>query len=265
MTQAPQFSLVSGVKLLLLVTLGVVWWKTAQRGNGYAMAVGWTVLTAAAFVLMSRSRQRQRCQHIDTAPLPRHLRAEVRQRYPHLSDAQLGDVEHGLRQFFQCHLRARQFVSMPSQVVDALWHAFILDTRAYQRFCQAAFGHFLHHSPAQTLGRDARRNDGLRRTWYHACRIEGIDPRLPTALPLLFALDTQLAILDGFRYVPDCRRIDQASGSGDYCGTSFGDRSASGDGDGFGGEAGHGGGDGADGGGGDGGGDGGGGCGGGGD
>ncbi len=140
------------------------------------------------------------------------------------------------------------------------WHAFILDTRAYGRFCARAFGRFLHHSQAQTLGRDARRNDGLRRTWFHACRLEGIDPRAPAALPLLFALDAALAIPGGFVYQPDCGLIQAAAASGVHCGTSFSDGAVAGDAASFGGEDGSGGGGGADG---DGGGDGGGGCGGG--
>ncbi len=31
--------------------------------------------------------------------------------------------------------------------IDAFWHEFILDTRAYQEFCDQYFGIFLHHVP----------------------------------------------------------------------------------------------------------------------
>jgi hypothetical protein len=247
----------------LVLLVAAVWWgvwsappRTGALHRSVGFAVVWSLVTFVVVAIISQRRRLFRGEQIDKAALPRHLRTAVRKTYPALTDAQLADIERGLRQFFHCHLRARGFVSMPSQAVDAMWHAFILDTRAYQRFCRDAFGHFLHHSPAETLGRDAKRNDGLRRTWYHACKLEGIDPRAPTALPLLFALDTTLEIPGGFRYVPDCRRIDQAAGTGEHCGTSFGDGSASGDASGFGGEAGSGSGDG------DGGGDGGGGCGG---
>ena len=130
----------------------------------------------------------------------------------------------------------RQFVAMPSVVVDAAWHAFILHTQAYEQWCRVAFGGLMHHTPAEVLGRNPRRNDGLRRTWYWACREESIDPRAPSRLPLLFALDRKLAIPGGFSYVPDCRDIDRQSGSGTHCGTSFGESGGgSGDADGFGG------------------------------
>ncbi len=36
----------------------------------------------------------------------------------------------------------------PDTTVDDLWHAHILDTRAYAADCQAIFGAFLHHDPS---------------------------------------------------------------------------------------------------------------------
>jgi hypothetical protein len=165
-----------------------------------------------------------RRQFIRESTLPRFLGAKLRAQYPQLGVRDVELVLHGLRQFFMAHLRSqRQFVAMPSQVADAAWHEFILHTRAYEAWCSAAFGKLMHHTPAEVLGRDPKRNDGLRRTWYWACKEESINPRKPTRLPLLFALDKKFAIAGGFAYVPDCSDIDRKSGSGDYCGTSFGD------------------------------------------
>lgn len=36
---------------------------------------------------------------------------------------------------------------VPSKLVDAFWHAHILDTQAYAPDCEAVFGEFLHHFP----------------------------------------------------------------------------------------------------------------------
>ena len=106
-------------------------------------------------------------------------------------------------------------------------------TQAYRDWCEVALGHFLHHTPAEALGAKASSNDGLRRAWYWACRDEAIQPRTPTRLPLLFALDAKLAIPNGFVYAADCgNRLhplhDNASGAA-HCGTSFSDGSHSGD------------------------------------
>ena len=109
-----------------------------------------------------------------------------------------------------------------------------------EAFCRQAFGRMLHHTPAEALpsaahARASAQREGLRRAWYWACRDESIDPKTPTRLPLLFALDSKLRIANGFAYQPDCGDIQragaarQADGSAVYCGTSFADDSFSGD------------------------------------
>ena len=134
-------------------------------------------------------------------------------------------VARGLRQFFLAHLHSgRKFVSMPSQVVDDLWHEFILYTRTYERFCQQAFGRFMHHTPAAVLGSVDGQNAGLRRCWRYACREEGINPGKPTRLPLLFAIDGKLNIEGGFRYALDCQALGRVDAQGRpvHCGGDFG-------------------------------------------
>ncbi len=202
-----------------------------------------------------------RRQFVREAVFPGFLIGKLRAAHTQLSERDAELVLHGLRQFFMAHLRSgRRFVAMPSRVVDTAWHEFILHTQGYQRWCHAAFGGLLHHTPAEVLGRDARRNDGLRRSWYWACKEESIDPRKPTRLPLLFALDAKFDVPGGFRYVPDCADINRQADSGTQCGSSFSSSDGgSGDAGGFGGSESSSG----DGGGSDGSGDGGGGCGGG--
>ena len=96
---------------------------------------------------------------------------------------------------------------MSSQVVDDLWHGFILYTKQYQAFCQRACGRFFHHTPAVVLGGAGMGNAGLRRCWWFVCREENINPRAPTRLPLLIALDATLNVPNGFRYVADCESV----------------------------------------------------------
>lgn len=48
----------------------------------------------------------------------------------------------------------------PDAIVDDLWHAHILDTRAYAEDCDRIFGAFLHHDPSVTdASRDAEAFD----------------------------------------------------------------------------------------------------------
>lgn len=136
---------------------------------------------------------------------PRGVFAKVIQKHPQLSLRDMELVSRGLRQFFLAYLRSgKRQVSMPSQVADDLWHEFILYTRHYQLFCRRAFGGFLHHTPAAALSSERSSNIGLRRCWRHACLEENIQPRRPSRLPLLFALDAKFAIAGGYRYALDC-------------------------------------------------------------
>ena len=191
-------------------------------------------LLNAAFKAWQASARRQ---FVREARLPPFLLGKLRAAYPQLEPRDAELVLRGLRQFFMAHLRSdRKFVAMPSKVVDAAWHEFILHTEAYAQWCRFAFGRMLHHTPAEVLGHSAQRNDGLRRTWYWACKEESIDPRQPSRLPLLFALDAKFAVAGGFSYVPDCGSIDRAAYSGAHCGSDFGHSgSGSGDAGGFGG------------------------------
>lgn len=184
-------------------------------------------LGTAFVVLYARWRTAVRAEFIRSYTLPIGLYEKLRRRRPALTlkDCQL--VGHGLRQFFLAHLKSgRQFVSMPSQIADELWHEFILYTKNYEVFCRRAFGRFLHHSPAAVLGSTRQSNVGLRRVWWFTCREENINPRQPTRLPLLFALDAKLNIEDGFRYSPECRPLrgtvaQTGSGTVIYCGGDF--------------------------------------------
>ncbi|MCZ8255638.1 MAG: hypothetical protein O9327_08250, partial [Polaromonas sp.] len=198
-------------------------------------AVGLFAVMGMAGIWASRERSRL----VREAPLPNFLKHKLVATYPHLTlrDAEL--VERGLRQFFiACQRSNRRFVAMPSQVVDSMWHEFILHTSAYREWCNLVVGRFIDHVPAEVLGRKASTNDGLRRAWYWACREESINPKKPSRLPLLFALDAKFAIPGGFVYLADCkgvRRDDGGGGGGAHCGESFSDGSYSGDADGFGG------------------------------
>lgn len=251
---------------VLLCTLAWLWVATGVLMGWWAARPHWALYLFATIVvwaLLAYVVRTARERFVREAALPQFLKRKLRDAYPHLAQKDAELVEQGLRQFFLACLHSRKkFVAMPSRAVDVLWHEFILHTRAYQGWCQSALGVFLHHTPAETLGRQARHNDGLRRAWYWACRQEDIDPRAPTRLPLLFALDAQLGIANGFFYLPDCTDIarkNEMGGSGGavYCGTDFMDASYDGGADDFGGaESSDGGNDG------DGGGDGGGGCGG---
>lgn len=176
----------------------------------------------------------RREQFIRSFQLPQGLFEKLLKHHPHLTPNECQLVSRGLRQFLLAYLKSgRKFVSMPSQVVDDLWHEFILYTKSYQDFCQTAFGGYFHHTPAAVLvGGKLQSNTGLRRCWRYACQEENINPGSPTRLPLLFALDAKLNIANGFHYVADCKSVrrnnDNSGSSACYCGGDFADSSIDG-------------------------------------
>lgn len=208
------------------------------RGGSVPLAMLMTFVLIVVAVAHSRWLKANACRVIRAHPFPSFLRDKLRAAHPQLDDAAARDVERALRQFFIASAQAGgRFVAMPSKVVDSLWHEYILYTRGYEAFCQKAFGRMLHHTPAEALpsgegtaSRKTQQFAGLRRAWYWSCKDEAIDPRKPSRLPLLFALDTTLAIAGGYAYVPDCSLLGADRGS-THCGTSFGCGSSCGSGD----------------------------------
>lgn len=203
----------------------------------------WTLFPVTFFALIGSQFYiyRRRLRTIDTYSWPPGLVAKLRRHYPNLSPEQIDRIGLGLKQFFRAYHRgAYRNVAMPSQAVDVLWHEFILYTKAYDDFCRKAFGRFLHHTPAAALRpADKNTNEGLRRVWWQACKEERIDPKAPSALPLLFALDAELEIPNGYRYVPNCgavRTVSVEVGYGHHtqCGSHFASTSFDGGTDGLG-------------------------------
>lgn len=192
---------------------------------GYAFAIGLIGNKAT-------NNKIRRTQHIAQFALPSGIFDSLRKHYPDLTEQNYLQVVQGLRQFFRAYLDSDfQYISMPSKVVDDLWHEFILYTVDYEAFCGKAFGRFFHHMPAAALrsptnmkkyqwwqydaasakpngpedlaeAATKQSNEGLRRCWWHACNAEAISPETPTRLPLLFELDAKLKIRGGFLYVP---------------------------------------------------------------
>ncbi len=57
-----------------------------------------------------------------------------------------------LKKYLLLSQHLSQALPMPSALVDAAWHQFVLFTREYERFCQSCLGEFCHHVPAPVGG-----------------------------------------------------------------------------------------------------------------
>lgn len=207
----------------VLITWGIDWIysgkKSRKRGSlGFLHFTSkWAIHKTDA--LDKVERHHQEC-FIATYEFPPTLSKKIHSTYPHIASQDIPLVLTGLRDFFLlCHIGEMDTLSLPSQIVDVAWHEFILSTRIYEEFCQQAYGHFLHHTPAESMQGTEYASEGIKRTWALACKREDINPKTPDKLPLLFSLDANLGISDGYQYSLDC----STPGSYPYCATHIGE------------------------------------------
>lgn len=195
-----------------------------------AIAIGLGGLAVAAAALWLHTRKRlvrlERERYIRSYVFAASLLASLNERHPQLDESGRFLVARALRQFFLVHGRADgATIGMPSKVVDDLWHAFILNTRDYERFCEKAFGKFFHHVPPEAMPKGEHAQLPLQRTWRLACLEENINPARATRLPLLFAIDRKLDIVGGLVHSIESmssprKSSDGGCGGGSSCGSS---------------------------------------------
>lgn len=160
-----------------------------------------TLFSIGVIYAFLKRRKQAQLAYIKYYKFPSRVAKKVKEKYPHLSDKDVNLVLKALRDYFSiCNIAKKKMIAMPSQVVDVAWHEFILMTHDYERFCKRAFGHFLHHSPTETMQSEEVAHESLKRAWRISCSIDNIDPSKPDSLPLLFSVDIELNIKDGFKY-----------------------------------------------------------------
>ena len=76
----------------------------------------------------------------------------LKHKYTESSEAEMGSAEWDIAELeYRRFLTLKRFYPsvalVPSKTVDAIWHAHILDTRAYREDCNQVFGRFIDHYP----------------------------------------------------------------------------------------------------------------------
>jgi hypothetical protein len=132
-------------------------------------------------MLQTLTRRSRRRNYIENYAFPPALRVKLADK---LEDDRAADMAlEGLRAWYLACLEADgELLGMPSRAVDVAWHEMILMTREYHAFCEKAFGRYLHHSPEALMPEPME--NGLARTLAVA--------------PLLFAVDAELGLADGY-------------------------------------------------------------------
>ena len=160
------------------------------------------VVTYCGYLIWhSKIRVPRRLEFIKRYHFNSSIRDKIAEDYPALSSYDVNLVLNGLKQFFIiAHFAGNRRIGMPSLIVDAAWHHFILHTLDYHDFCKNSFGRIFNHTPNSSIENPTNIAIELKRTWHIACNIENIKPKYPTRIPLLFALDSKLKIEKGNYY-----------------------------------------------------------------
>ncbi len=239
----------AGVTVIwLAATFAVLMGMAASGLLGQAPPGAWLMplllLVVFASVLFMGWGKWMRERFVREGPLPVQAKRKLRAAFVGMSGKDADLAERALRQFFLAKVRSgtSRPVAMPSKLAERLWREFAADTDAYTRWCKLAFGRVIAPTPTLSLGQSEESNDALRRTWFWACKEEAINPKNPTRLPLLFALDAKLAVAGGIIYANNSAAVawmKKHEAQGDtgevYLGTSFSGNGYSGDCDNFGG------------------------------
>jgi hypothetical protein len=118
-------------------------------------------------------------------------------------------AKRGLRQWLRLHVVALERLMLPSVAVEMLWVEFIKG-EGFLDFQKRAYGsrRLRHEGSPKLLDLQAPRRDGnaAALTFAMACFDEGVDPRHPSKLPVLFAVDDQLRIAGGQHWDLNCGR-----------------------------------------------------------
>ena len=142
--------------------------------------------------MFRHTRRRAYIENYSFSPL---LRTKLRKELD--DDRQVTLALDGLRAWYLACLDAKgEQLGMPSRVVDIAWHEMILFTREYHAFCDRAFGRYLHHSPDAVAGEpmDAMLARTLRVLDKHPAGAV----TAAAGIPLLFAVDSQAGLADGY-------------------------------------------------------------------
>jgi hypothetical protein len=124
-----------------------------ERNAGIERTAGERGRKPSRLLVARRRRSARKAEaYIAAYKFPTHISPRVRRRNPQLDEAGWTLVEQGLREWFVCCAwRGRTILGMPSRLVDEAWHEFILDSLSYTRFCETAFGGYLHHTPDEAM------------------------------------------------------------------------------------------------------------------
>ena len=159
------------------------------------------IAAISIWLYFRKSRQKRQLKFIQNYRVPKPIIDRFREKYPKLSSEDANLTSKALMDYFYiCNMAHGKMVSMPSRVVDDLWHEFLLFSKSYEKFSKKGFARLLHHIPEEAMPNKNSDSDGMKIAWQLICKKENIHPKHPNKMPLLFAIDSILEIENGLKY-----------------------------------------------------------------
>lgn len=98
---------------------------------------------------LSDKKEKDRIEYFKNYKIPLYIKERFLNDFDYLEE-DYEDIEKALMDYFSLFLPKEHnglIFDFPSQVVDDLWHTFILYTKDYRDFCENSFGRFIDHIP----------------------------------------------------------------------------------------------------------------------
>lgn len=157
------------------------------------------------FKLRINKKKKISREFIQTYKFPQQVLYNFREQYPNLSFIEEQKVIKSLKMFFIAKTYSNKPILMTSKVADDLWHCFLKDYVNYVIFCKQAFGKILNHYPIDKLSAPKSIKDIVKFPdkiveSYSTVKKAQINTSPENTIPLIFLLDYQLNILDGYQY-----------------------------------------------------------------
>lgn len=161
-------------------------------------------------------RMNRQIDFIKTYEFPKSVTEFIKQKYPHLSDADVELALEQLRVYFLACWHENMTLVLPSKVVNTCWHGFELEKKSYNEFGRAAFGRFVNRMPrrSEAVKDQINLRDGAR-CYQAVLALSNISmtnsytwqtqETLPSSIhiPVLFSADHALEIPNGYLFADE--------------------------------------------------------------
>ena len=157
------------------------------------------IMLVLIFSFISKDKNK-RYKYIENVYFPNSIDMTLKKEFPYLTDEDISLVKQGLKEYLKLYVLSRRGrIILPSVAINLAFIEFIKTTE-YVNFTKNVFKFYFTDI---LMKNDNIIDNDLKIVWTLACENENINPNNPDKLPLIFSIDSQLSIENGFRFTID--------------------------------------------------------------